>query len=855
MREDHHAGKADSGRDHRLMAGATLRALRQARGISQDGWAARLGVGRRTVVRWELGETIPDAAMEEVIVDACQQLALFSGSLRGRPHEPVLSAELLRGLLAEARLATSGHVPPPDVPAPPRTPTRTGNLPAPLNRLIGREAVCAEVVQLVESSRLVTLTGTGGCGKTRLAIDVARYLQPRFAGGAWLVELAALSDPAAVAPTIAAILGVREQPGPPPELELVGHLLPQPVLLVVDNCEHLVTACAQLLDRLLRACPLLTVLATSRRPLAVTGEHVWRVPSLPSPNPAQFGDPAAVREYAAVQLFIERARAARAGFALTEGNATAVAQICCQLGGIPLAIELAAARTGVLMTEQIAARLGARFALLTTGAATALPRHQTLRALVDWSYDLLTDDERRLFERLAVFAGDFCLDEAVAICSDSGSPTSGESATLDLLDRLVGQSLVIAEDGRGSMRYWLLETLRAYADDRLQQRGECSAVRNRHRDHFVALAQQAEPALHGVGQAAWLARLSDARDNLRAALDWCEAKPEGVEPGLRLAGSLWRYWAGQGQRAEGFARLQRLLARPGVAPPAVEAKALLGAGALARYQGDPESEDRYLRRCLGLARAAGDNATESRALTNLGVAAMYRGDYATASALIGDGLVLRRASADQWGVANSLHNLGYLAHRRGDLDQAGRWYEESLSLAGSLDDQQSVAITTNNLAGVRREQGDFVAARHLLLQGLELRRQLGDEVGAAHALHSLGELFCLEGKQADARRCFTDSLRVAVTSGSRRLIAECFEGLAAVAAEEGQARHAATLLGAAAALREAIDAAREAGEERNHALLVERLTADLSRGQFDAAIARGRLMSLDQAIEQALAKQ
>jgi predicted ATPase len=454
------------------------------------------------------------------------------------------------------------------------------NLPTHLTSFVGRGQEVSEARRLLARARLLTLTGAGGVGKTRLALQVATEVVGDYPGGAWFVDLAPLHDAAFVPTAIASVLAAKEEPARPLIETLVDVLGGQSVLLLLDNCEHLVAACAELADRLLHACPGLRVLATSREALHIAGETTWRVPSLLLPE-ASLSSPEQVQASPAVHLFVERAAAVQPRFRLDEHNAGAVAAICRRLDGIPLAIELAAARSSVLSPEQIAARLVDRFAVLVTGSRTAPARQQTLRATIQWSYDLLTPAERRLLERLAVFAGGWTLEAAEAVCaSDEIAP----EATLDLLSGLVGKSLVQAEpQANGTIRYRLLETVRQYAEGKLADSGEAAALRVRHRDYHLALAGDAVDGLSGPDQVEWLERLEAEHDNLRAALAWCQADPNGADQEERLAGALGRFWRDRGYNREGFAWLMHAVRRRPGAVSGGRGRALNWAAVIAQH--------------------------------------------------------------------------------------------------------------------------------------------------------------------------------------------------------------------------------------------------------------------------------
>ena len=560
------------------------------------------------------------------------------------------------------------------------------NLPVQLTSFVGRDRELSEVRQLLLKERLVTLTGAGGVGKTRLALQIAADLVDQFPDGVWLVDLAPLADPNLVPQAVSAALGVREQPERPLLQTLEDVLRPQHLLLVLDNCEHLVAGCAVLAEALLRACPHLRILVTSREPLGITGETDWRVSPLTSPDPEHLPSLESLVQYEAVRLLLDRAGLAAPSFAITQQNAAAVAQVCKQLDGLPLALELAAARVKVLSVEQLAARLGDRFRLLTGGSRSALPRQQTLRALVDWSYDLLTPPEQVLFRRLAVFAGGSTLDATEAVCAGDGIEP-GE--VLEHLARLVDKSLVVADPSTaGELRYRLPETIRQYSAEKLAETGEGATLRGRHRDWYLALAERAR---QDVLDPQRLASLEREYDNLRAALRWSIDSGQ-AEPGLRLATGLCDFWQVRGYSSEGCAWLAELLALPaGPTAATARARALEWAGRLAYLQGDDLDRQRIVTSLLALGHDAlrrGD-ALRARLLFNesLGLA-RDAGDH-LALALCLEGLAGMTVEAQPEravrlaGAAEAIRNQ--LGARRPDTDrdQIGRWLEAARRALGN----------------------------------------------------------------------------------------------------------------------------------------------------------------------------
>ena len=774
------------------------------------------------------------------------------------------------------------------------------NLPRQLTSFIGREREMAEVKRLLSVGSLVTLTGPGGTGKTRLALQVGADLLDRYGDGVWLADLAPLTDAPLVPQAVASALGLRDEPGRPLTQTLTDFLASKSLLLVLDNCEHLIEACAQLAAALLAASPRLSVLATSREPLRVPGEVAWPVPSLPLPDPAlPLPPPENLERYDAVRLFRERAVSVQPGFAITSKNAHAVAQICRRLDGIPLAVELAAARVRALPVEQIAPRLDDRFRLLTGGSRTALPRQQTLRALIDWSWDLLNAGEKALLSRLSVFSGGWTLDAAEAVCA--GGEVEGWEV-LDLLTGLVDKSLAVYEDPEGGARYRLLETVRQYARDRLGEAGEEGAVKRQHRDFYLALSEEAEPFLRGQEQVAWFGCLEAEKGNLRAALEYCfaEAGPGGDGRALRFVAALWWFWYIRGYSGEGRANVEKALSGTGPlesgerpTSPA-RAKALQAAGSFAYQQGDPETARARWQECLEVRRAQEDKRGVAAVLNNLGVLARDRGDFGEARSRYEEALALRREVGHAPDIAGTLNNLALLMSDRGDAAAAQALYEESLSFLRQDGDTYAMATTLNNLGKLAHERNDHVRARAYIEEALALRRQIGEKRGVAMSLVSLGTIAQAQGHDDEARSLFEQALVICQETGDQWLTSFTLEGLASLAAERGdygradalyreslrvrvtlgdrphiahtlhflgRMRYRQGLPGGAARLWAAAEALREATgavlhqtpescreEERS----VAAARSALGEASFADAWAEGRAMPLEQAVEYAL---
>lgn len=683
----------------------------------------------------------------------------------------------------------------------------THNLPGSLTSFVGRERERAEIRALLGKARLLTLTGPGGGGKTRLALQVTGDLAESYPDGAWLVELAPLAEGSLVPQAVAAALGVREQPGRPLGDTLADTLREKESLLVLDNCEHLVDAAAHLAESLLRACPRLRILATSRETLGVPGETAWSVPPLSGPQQGQDHTVEDLEGYESVWLFVDRARYHNPAFLLTPHNARAVAEICRRLDGIPLAIELAAARVG-LSVDELAARLDDSLRLLNAGGRTAPPRQRTLRGTLDWSHELLPAPERALFRRLSVFVGGWVLEAAEAVASGGGID---EEDVLDLVSRLVDKSLVVAQaTGEGWVRCRMLEPIRQYARGKLEESGESDAVRRRHAGWCLAFVERADAGLQGTDQASWAERLERERPNAQAALAWSlEAEPETA---LRLAASLGHFWYRYGPVVEGRRWLEAALAKTeGLETPA-----------------------------------------RARTLRLAGVLSEESGLYGRAEKLHEEGLALHRRLGDRKGVAYSLTSLGALAYALGDLERAVALTEESLEIKRELGDERGLMSSRNNLGEMLQTSGDLAGAQALFEENLRIERTSGEEWGAAISLLNLGTLAIDQGEPLRAETLLLEALRVWVRLGDEDAVAECLGSLAGAAGMRGECARAARLLGAAEAARERFGTPIRPVERDRYERFAALSRRGLSTEAWRAAWAAGRAMSLEEAAEYAL---
>jgi predicted ATPase/DNA-binding CsgD family transcriptional regulator len=635
-------------------------------------------------------------------------------------------------------------------PLSPQRPGLMGDLlPAALTSFVGREAEIAEVSALVFRSRLVTLGGPGGIGKSRLAVEVARRNAPSYADGVRLVELADLSDPRLVPQRLAGALGLQETRAPRVPA-LAAHLRRMQLLLVLDNCEHLISACADILRRILPACPALRVLATSREVLGVAGEAFWSVPPLSTPEGPLVGSDlrVAAQRSEAVRLFMERAPVRSPAPAHQQSDIGTIARICRSLDGMPLAIELAAARLNVLSVDELAARLNDRFRELRTDAREVLPRHRTLRGVLEWSYQLLTPPEALLFQRLAVFAGGCTLEAAEKVCGGEGIVASD---VVSLMARLVEKSFVIADGRKAQTRYRYLETVQHYGREKLEASGTTGDLRQLHGHYFRDLAEAAESHLHGIGQEIWFERLDAEQDNIRAALRWSiDCDPDAA---LRMTSALWRYWFHRGMAEEGsrWADEAMSIAR-GAASSIALARAVNAGGSLQVALAQFDAAERRYEGALTLAREAGDNVTVMRAVSNLAMLARGRRDHERSSALYREALALAEQLEDPWSVALAMSGLGEIAFEQGDRASAATYYKSALRWMRRTGDRMRAAHFMRLLADLARSEGRRDRAASLYRRALVVFRGLGDRVGQADMLERLGVDLYGRGRVQEAAR-------------------------------------------------------------------------------------------------------
>jgi predicted ATPase/class 3 adenylate cyclase/Tfp pilus assembly protein PilF len=763
------------------------------------------------------------------------------------------------------------------------------NLPVQVTSFVGREQEIAELKQSLTKTRLVTLTGSGGTGKTRLSLQVATEILDRFKDGVWLIELAPITDPTLVPNTVANILGVRGESGRPLMTTLMDWFSDRELLILLDNCEHLLDACAKFTDAVLRGSHKIRILASSREALGIAGETAYRVPSLPTPSPKEKIEIERLEKYESVQLFIERAAQTLPTFKVTNATSPALTQICHRLDGIPLAIELAAARVKVLSVEQIAERLDDRFRLLTGGSRTALPRQQTLRALIDWSYHLLSEQERLLFRRLAVFVGGWTLEAAEAVCGFSQGGIES-SDVLDLLSHLVDKSLVIFENAGKESRYRRLETIRQYAREKLFETEEAAQIRDRHLDYFRTLAEKAEIEILNANQVAWLKRLNDEFDNIRAAMEWSQEKR--AEDGLRLGSAIWRFCLRYGYTNEIVEKLNQLLQHPqGTRRTLVRAKTLYALSILAGVgQSDRIRQHARADESLAIYKELGNQKGEADGLYALGVAAAFSSDPKAALSLLLQSLALYRAINDKTDVcdvlimicrvsrepiqrqvyleealalsrergdaitmAGALDNLGLLAMDLGNFPQARAWLEESLELQLPLGAPGYIS-TLQCLSKLAIYGGDLVQARAYGNEVAAMSKKAGMLMAWEYlwSLANLGYIALREGNIAQAKEIFGHSIQQFQKANSLIGVVYVIEGLASLHVNQEQLGRATQLFAWANAFREKVSDHRPSVEQASVEKDLAVIHSKVDDAEFKRLSADGRTMTVEKAIVLAL---
>jgi predicted ATPase len=772
-----------------------------------------------------------------------QSLLALSKSQYYVEHERALESVVAQLWTGGSREPASALSSPPAVilPLP-----RMNNLPMPLTSFVGRDNELAELGMLLAGTRMLTLTGSAGVGKTRLALEVAAAIAPEFDGHVWFIELGPVADETLVVQGVASALGIREQADRALIETVSAALADRLVFLILDNCEHLLAACAALIERLLQSCMLVRVLATSREALRIDGETIWRVPSLAIADPQSAMALEDLTENGATRLFLDRARAVMPALAVAERDVQAIAEICRRLDGVPLAIELAAARAGMFSVEQIAARLDDAFRLLTSGSRSAPPRQQTLRATLDWSYGLLSEREKLLLDRLSVFAGGWTFEAAEAVASGDGIDTD---EVLDLLGRLIDKSLVVAEPkADGTVRYRLLEVVRQYGHEQLAERGQTNATWQRHAAYFLDLSAS-EPRVLTADRRAWLDLLERELDNFRTARR-CFVTSGDAEGAQSLAGRLYRLWMYRGYAKEGEQTLAEALALPG-GSQACRARAWFCLGGVAFIQADYSVARDALAKSLTLWRQIGDQAGMAWSLMGLGATATSCAEFDSASTLLDQARQSGRRSGDAAALAVSLAWSADMAYARGEYAPIRAYAEEALEVAQRIGFATPACMALSTLGNLSYREGNRAAAMDHLQEALHRADALGEAYPIVRAALGLAAIAADDGDADNARSLLARSVRLAHRVGNYHHMAQALEALSGFAAP-GQPEAALRLASAASAIRESIGAPMSPTEQQALETRLRPAQSSVGTSVTTAALSEGRTWSLDKAAKFAL---
>jgi predicted ATPase/class 3 adenylate cyclase len=720
------------------------------------------------------------------------------------------------------------------------------NLPAQLTSFIGREKEMDEIKNLIAAQRIVTLIGSGGAGKTRLSLRVGAECLDQFSGGIWFVELAPVTNPALVPQTLLSIFNLRED-GHRTALEvLINSLRPKTLLLILDNCEHLIEACAQISEDLLHSCPKLKILASSREALGIAGEVPYRVPSLVIPDPDHLPPLEKLSDVDSIRLFMERAMTAKSDFKLTKDNASFVAQICSRLDGIPLAIELAAARVKMLSPEQIASRLDDCFRLLTGGSRTALPRQQTLRALIDWSYSLLSEQEKTLFRRLAVFVGGWTLEAAESVCGVD---------VLDLLTKLVDKSLVFSEESRGEIRYRRLETIRQYSREKFFETDEVETIRDRHLAFYVKYTENAEEHLQGRARVTWIHRLEGEQDNLRSAMDWGLGRNQ--ELAFRIAASLLLFWTTGGFSTEGFRWIQQALEhmeKTGArAQPSLHAKGLGGLASLYISLGDNLNGKRAAEESVAIYRQSQDKSGLASALVILANPLEFLGERLQAEAALMESIAIARSEKNAFVLSSGLNNMTRIAlDLHGDIEAAERYANEAIRVSQEAGVEWTVSVAYEMKGIIALHRKDYDEARALIEKAINAYQETGARFNVIIAKSGLAHMERELGNYAIALDIYRETIVAFRDMGQTGAVAHQLECFGFIALTQNQNERALKLIAAANALREKGGTPMTPDEQVYFDEQLKVLREKMDKIKFDSIWSNSRALTMEQAIELAL---
>jgi len=648
---------------------------------------------------------------------------------------------------------------------------RPNNLPLQLTSFIGREEVIREVKSLFSQSRLLTIIGTGGSGKTRLTLQTGADMIDEFANGVFIAELASVKDPDFLVQTILNSLGVKEEAGKSPEGTLTNYIKDKNILIILDNCEHLINECADTAEMLLSKSQKLKIIATSREALNCLGEQTYRLPPMLLPDPSSNTTPEMLTQYESVRLFIERALSVNSNFRLNENNAQALAGICIRLDGIPLAIELAAARIKLLSVEKIHERLDDRFNLLTGGKRTALPRQQTLKALIDWSYDLLSENEKILWSRLSVFNGGWTLEAAEEICSDDKTK---KTEMLDLLSQLIEKSIIGYDDMIA--RYKMLETIKEYGEEKLKREHESAKIFSKHLDYFTEFSESAEPVIELSEGVIWLERLENDHINLQSAIEWSMNNKE-KEKGARIAIALGRFWIIRGHLTTGKRLFENILRNLDGLSKKLTAQVYSHTGSLLTFQGEYEEAQNFFDKGLILQREIKDKSGIAYSLSGLGNVLFATGNYDHAKVYFLESLGIYREIGNKIRIASVLNNLGNLEYNQGNTEPAKKYYEESITYCHELGNKNIIVAPLLNLGSIVREEENYEHAKEYFEESLKISREQVNKRGIAHSLHNLAQVECELANYDSAVSLFKECMALSEEIGDKREIATSLLGL------------------------------------------------------------------------------
>ncbi len=658
---------------------------------------------------------------------------------------------------------------------------RPNNLPVQLSGFIGRADEIKHAKELLKDNRLLTLTGTGGLGKTRFSLQVAADLIDDFANGVWFVDLAAVSDPVFLPITILNDLGLKEEQKKTPEETLGEHLKDKEILIILDNCEQIIESCAKLTENLLLTCPKLKVIATSREALNCKGEQTYRIPPLTVPDPNHNNTPEQLTQYESVRLFIERALAVNPKFRVTNENAPALAEVCSRLDGIPLAVELAATRTKILSVEKIYERLDDRFKLLTGGKRTALPRQQTLRALIDWSYDLLSEDEKILWSRLSVFSGGWTLESAEEVCSDEKIT---KNDMLDLLSQLTEKSVIIYDETKD--RYRILESLKQYGIEKLPDRNE---IFIQHLNYFLKLSKKAKPELIGENTKFWMNIIEADHNNFLSAIEW-SVNNENKEKGAVISDALGSFWSRMGKYSTGIRLIEIILESSGSLSKLLKGDILNWIGNFRISMGDNEQAKKYLEESLDLSKEIGDKRGIAESMLRLGNVTNSLGDFELAKNYYEESQDVYKEIGSKSGIAATTLSLGQIAFNQGDYGLAKKYFEESLFIFKEIGHKYGIALSIHNLGDVSLLQGDYELAKKYLKEGLDLLKEIGNKKGVAFSINTLGNIALNQGDYEHAKKYYEESLFIFKEIGHKYGIALSILSLGMVVFNQGYSEQA-----------------------------------------------------------------